>query len=202
MIVVMNNTQALLSLLKQQPTLRPCHLARHGIPRSTLYALHRQGRVEQRGRGLFALPNQEVSEHHTLVEAIQRVPHGVVCLLSALRFHALGTQNPHEIWLAIDVKARKPTLNYPPLHIVRFSGAALREGIELHAIEGVELPVTSIAKTVADCFKYRNKIGLDVALEALRVCRRERRCTIAELWQMATVCRVQNVIRPYLEAIG
>jgi predicted transcriptional regulator of viral defense system len=129
------------------------------------------------------------------------VPKGVVCLLSALRFHELTTQAPFEVWLAIGEKAWRPRVDYPPLRVVRFSAAALASGVEQHQIEGVTIPVFSPAKTVADCFKYRNKIGLDVAIEALRECWGSRRCTMDDLWKYAKVCRVQNVMRPYLESI-
>jgi predicted transcriptional regulator of viral defense system len=125
----------------------------------------------------------------------------VVCLLSALRFHDLTTQAPFEIWLAIGEKAWRPRMKYPPLRIVRFSMAALGAGIEKHQIEGVTVHVYTPAKTVADCFKYRNKIGLDVAIEALRECWRARRCTMDDLWHFAGICRVRNVMRPYLEAL-
>jgi predicted transcriptional regulator of viral defense system len=154
------------------------------------------------GRGLYVLPDADVSEHHSLAEASKRVPHGVVCLLSALRFHNLTTQSPSEVWLAIGSKAWRPQVDYPRLRFVRFSDRALEAGVEEHSIEGVLVRVYSPAKTVADCFKYRNKIGLDVALEALRDCRRERKCSNDELWRYAKICRVANVMRPYMEAIA
>ncbi|MGH7285633.1 MAG: type IV toxin-antitoxin system AbiEi family antitoxin domain-containing protein [Polyangiaceae bacterium] len=144
----------------------------------------------------------KLTEHHTLVEAAARVPHGVVCLLSALRFHGIGTQNPHEVWLAIDVKAWKPVSDWPPLHIVRFSGNALTYGVEAHKLEGVDVHITSREKTVADCFKYRNKIGLDIALEALREYLRSRKRSIDLLTKAAEACRVARVMRPYLEALA
>lgn len=136
-----------------------------------------------------------------MAEAAKRVPHGVVCLLSALQFHELTSQAPFEVWLAIGEKARRPKVDYPPLRILRFSGAALERGIVTHAFENVTVNVYSPAKTVADCFKYRNKLGLDVALEALRDCWKKRRATMDELWQAAKICRVANVMRPYLESL-
>jgi len=136
-----------------------------------------------------------------LAAASARVPHGVVCLLSALRFHEMTTQNPAELWLAIDRKARVPAARDLPLRIVRFSGKARLKGIEEHDIDGVKVPIYNPAKTVADCFKYRRKIGMDVALEALRDCWRSKRCTIEDLWRYAAICRVTNVMRPYLEAV-
>jgi predicted transcriptional regulator of viral defense system len=129
------------------------------------------------------------------------VPHGVVCLLSALRFHRLTTQAPFEVWLAIDRKARRPRVKHPPLRVVRFSGPALTEGVEEHTLEGVPVRVTTPARTVVDCFAYRNKVGLDVALEALRDCRRQRKATMDELHRAARVRRMANVMRPYLESL-
>ena len=199
--IFMTQSEALLELLETEKVIRPRDLANHGISRITLYALQRQGKIEQSGRGLYMRVDQAWSLHHSLAEASKRVPHGIVCLISALSFHELGTQLPNAVWMAVDVHARKPNVDYPPLQIVRFSGEALGYGVEVKEIEGVAVPITSLAKTVADCFKYRNKIGLDVALEALRECRRGRRCTMDELWSAAAVCRMQNVMKPYLEAI-
>ena len=142
-----------------------------------------------------------VTEHHGLAIAAAAVPHGVVCLLSALQYHGIGTQLPSEVWMAIDRRARRPALRYPPLRIVRYTGAALTEGVESRRVEGREVRVYNVAKTVADCFKYRNKIGLDVALEALREGWRARRFTMDELDRYAAICRVQRVMRPYLEAL-
>jgi predicted transcriptional regulator of viral defense system len=153
----------------------------------------------QVSRGLYALPGHSRSEQHQLAEIAIRSTQGVFCLLTALRFHELTTQSPHEIWLAIPNKAHPPKLDYPPLRVLRFSGAALTQGVETHVVDGVSVRVYSVAKTVADCFKYRNKIGLDVALEALRESRREKRATNDELWRYAKVCRVANVMRPYME---
>ncbi len=172
-----------------------------GISREYLRKLHEQGIVQRVGYGLYTLPDGELTEHRTIVEACKRIPHGVVCLLSALRFHDLTTQLPFEIWLAIDRKAWRPRESNIPLRIVRFSGPALEAGVEEHKIEGVRVRVYNVAKTVADCFKYRNKIGLDVAMEALREGWRERRFTMDELWRYGKICRVTNVMRPYLEML-
>jgi predicted transcriptional regulator of viral defense system len=173
-----------------------------GISRTALARLVEKGQLERVGRGLYVPANAKTTEHHTLVEAAKRIPHGVVCLLSALRFHEPGTQNPHEVWLAIDVKARKPKVDWPPIRIVRFSGEALQFGIEEHKLEGLSVRITSREKTVADCFKYRNKIGLDVALEALRDYLRARSRSVDALTKAAAVSRVTNVMRPYLEALA
>lgn len=152
-------------------------------------------------RGVYTAADAAITEHHTVVEAAARVPHAVVSLLSALRFHELGTQAPHEIWLAIDRKAWKPVVDWPPIRIVRFSGEALTFGVETHTLEGVPVNITSREKTVADCFKYRNKIGLDVALEALRDYLRARGRSVDALMRAARVCRVARVMQPYLEAM-
>jgi len=192
----------IISLARECGIIRPRDLDAYGIPREYLRRLCVKGVLERQTRGIYSLRGAELTEHHSLVQACKRVPKGVVCLLSALSFHRLTTQAPFEIWLAIDRKSRLPKVEGVPLRLVRFSCDSLTEGIELHRIEGVDVRVYCPAKTVADCFKYRNKIGLDVALEALRECRRERRCTMDELWSYAKVCRVANVMRPYLEALS
>ncbi len=197
----LTRTEKVLELVKRAGVFRPRDLDSHAIPREYLIRLCRKGLVQRVGRGLYTLADADVSEHHSLAEASKKIPHGVVCLLSALRFHGLTTQAPFEVWVAVDVKARKPKSDGLPLRIVRFSGDALHSGIEDHLIQGVTVKVYSAAKTVADCFKYRNKIGLDVALEALRECWREHRCTMDDLWRYSKICRVSNVMRPYLESL-
>ncbi|MDR0528069.1 MAG: type IV toxin-antitoxin system AbiEi family antitoxin domain-containing protein [Zoogloeaceae bacterium] len=192
----------LLELVRAQGLLRPHDLAPLGIPRVALTRAVRRGQLERVGRGLYGLTARPVSTHGTLAEIARRVPKGVVCLLSALRFHDLTTQAPFEVWLAIDNKAATPKLDYPPLRLVRFSGAALTEGVEDHVVDGITVRVTGIAKTVADCFKYRNKIGLDVALEALRDAWNGKRMTSDEIWHYAKIDRVANVMRPYLESLA
>lgn len=191
----------LIDLVRAKGLVRPCDLLPHGIPRVYLTRAVRCGELEKIGRGLYGLPSRQVSAHGALAEVTRRVPRGVVCLLSALRFHDLTTQAPFEVWLAIENKALAPRLDYPPLRIVRFSGPALTEGVEEHLVDGVTVRVTEVAKTVADCFKYRNKIGLDVALEALREAWRTKRMTSDDLWYYAKVCRVANVMRPYLDSL-
>jgi predicted transcriptional regulator of viral defense system len=176
-------------------------LADAGIHRQTLSRLVAAGELERIARGIYRLPEHPITEQHGLAIASAAVPHGVVCLISALQFHELGTQLPHQIWLAIDRRARRPALKYPPLRIVRYSGAALTEGIEVHQLEGRSVRVYNVAKTLADCFKYRNKIGLDVALEALREAWRSRRFTMADMHRYAGICRVRRVMQPYLEAL-
>jgi predicted transcriptional regulator of viral defense system len=191
----------LIELVKARGLIRPCDLKSLEIPRVSLTRAVRRGQLERVGRGLYGLPGREVSAHGSLAEVSRRVPKGLICLLSALRFHGLTTQAPFEVWLAIENKALAPKLDYPPLRIVRFSGDALTEGVEEHVVDGVTIRITCVAKTVADCFKYRNKIGLDVALEALRDAWHEKRMTSDEIWRYAKVCRVANVMRPYLDSL-
>lgn len=194
-------TQQILDIVREQGVLRPRDLAERGIARAYLSRLEQRGLLVRSGRGLYMLPDAAITERHMLAEASKRVPKGVICLLSALQFHNLTTQAPFEVWMALGPTARRPRLESPPLRIVRFSGASLTAGAETHCIEGVPVLVYNRAKTVADCFKYRNKIGLDVALEALRETWRERRVSMDELWHYAKIDRVATVMRPYLESL-
>lgn len=187
--------------LAQQGLLRVCDLTSRGLHPEYLRRLYQKGLVRREGRGLYIAANAEISVHYGLAQVAKRIPHGVICLLSALNFHEIGTQLPHQVWMAIDRRAAKPKMQFPPLRVMRFSGAALTEGVETYRIEGVPVQIFSPAKTVADCFKYRNKIGLDVALEALKECIRDRRTTMDDLWHFAQVCRMTNVMRPYMEAM-
>lgn len=195
------SAQAILDLARHRGLIRPRDLEPLGLPRVALTRLVRQGALTRIARGLYALPDRPVSEHTALAEAVRKHPRAIVCLLSALRFHNLTTQAPIEVWLAIPNKARTPRIDYPPLRIVRFSDPLLAAGVEQHLIEGVPVSITGVARTVADCFKYRNKIGLDVALEALREAWSGKRVRMDELWQFAKLCRVSNVMRPYLESL-
>ena len=197
-----SKSKKVLDIARKAGMLRARELNKHGIPRVYLQRLEQQGLLVREARGLYAHPDAKVTENHSLAEASKRVSHGVICLLSALRFHGLTTQNPSEVWLALDWKARAPKNGKLPLRIVRMSGKAFTEGVEEHQIETVNVRVYKSAKTVADCFKYRNKIGLDVALEALREYRRKYRGGMDELWSYAHICRVARVMRPYLEALS
>jgi predicted transcriptional regulator of viral defense system len=191
-----------LELVRKAGMLRPRDLEPLGIPRTYLSRLYKTGRLERIGWGLYVLPSANATEHRTLAEAAKRVPNSVICLLSALRYHELTTHAPFEVWIAIGEKAWRPRVEHPRLRIVHFSKSALTEGVEVQKLEGVPVRIFNPAKTVADCFKYRNKIGLDVAIEALRECWKERRCKMDDLWYFADVCRVRNVMRPYLEALA
>jgi predicted transcriptional regulator of viral defense system len=160
------------------------------------------GQLVRVARGLYAMPDYQGGEHSALVSVAKRAPGVVFCLLTALRIHDLTTQAPFEVWIAIGNKGHPPRLDYPPLRTVRFSDVALAAGVETQRIDGAEVRVTDVAKTVADCFKFRNKIGLDVALEALREARRTRKASADDLWRYARINRVTNVMRPYLEAVA
>ena len=191
-----------LKLARRRQGVTARDLAAAGIHRQVLSRLVESGEIERVVRGVYRLPKHPLTENHGLAMASAVVPHGVICLLSALQFHGIGTQLPSEVWIAIDRRARRPALKYPPLRVVRYSGAALTEGVESHRIEGQTVRVYNVAKTVADCFKYRNKIGLDVALEALREARRAKQASADALWRYAKINRVANVMRPYLEAVA
>jgi predicted transcriptional regulator of viral defense system len=182
--------------------LRPSDVVAHGRSRQYLAQLARKGLLHKVARGLYALPQRQASEFANLAEIASKYPQVQVCLLSALAFHGMTTQAPFEVWVAVGNKARAPQPDYPPLRIVRFSGASLSEGVEVHDIEGIAVHVTNVAKTIADCFKYRNKIGLDVALEALKEAWHAKRVTMDELWHFGQICRVHNVMRPYLEGLS
>lgn len=195
----------LLNLVQRKQTIRPRDLERAGIPRNYLGRLVRTGKLQKLGPGLYTTNSAVPSEHSTLLEVAHRVPKAVICLLSALRFYEIGTQLPSEVWIAVDVKAWHAWHSipgYPRVRIVRFSGTAMHFGIQEHQIGERTIRVFSPAKTVADCFKFRNKIGTDVAVEALRECFRERKASIDDLWEAAKVCRVTNVMRPYLESLN
>jgi predicted transcriptional regulator of viral defense system len=199
----MSSQQAdlILTLARTNGLLRTRDVDNAGAPRSALARLAHDGRLVRLGRGLYALPDRAGSEHDGLAEISARSSTGVICLVSALRFHELTAQQSSDIWLAIPHKAHAPRMDYPPLRIVRMSGTAMTQGIDQIDVAGTTVRVFCIAKTVADCFKFRNKIGLDVALEALREAWRGKRVTMDELWRYAEICRVANVMRPYIESL-
>ena len=191
-----------LQVIRGIGVVRPADLERYGIPRQRMYRLVRKGQVTRHARGVYAATDHPFTADHSLAQVAKRVPAGVICLLTALRFHGLTTQDPGEVWLALPEKARKPKLDRPRLRITRFSGPALSEGVEAHRIEGVHVRIYSAAKTVADCFKYRNKVGVDVAVEALRDFSRRFRGGATDLARFARICRVTRVMQPYLDAIA
>ena len=197
-----HNTKAILTLAETHGLLRVRDVNEAGAKRGALAQLVANGQLVKLARGLYALPERAASSHNTLAEVAAKSTQGVVCLLSALRYHGITTLQAPEVWLAIGHKAHAPKIDYPSLRIIRMSGNAMTAGIEVTDISGTQVRVFCVAKTVADCFKYRSKIGLDVALEALREAWRAKRVTMDELWQYATICRVANVMRPYLEMLG
>lgn len=193
--------QQILRLAHERTLLRARDVTQHGLPTIALTRLVQAGKLERVARGLYGLPGAAISEHRSLAEVSARVPKGVVCLLSALRVHEIGTQAPHEVWIAIPPHMVSPRIDQPAIRVVRMSDAALAEGVDRVRIDGVEVPVFNAARTVVDCFRFRNKIGLDVALEALRDGWSQRKFTLDDLWRDATRGRVANVMRPYIEAI-
>ena len=197
-----SNPLDLLDYVREKGLVRPCDVEAIGIPRKYLSRLVQRGLIERVGRGQYMAADAEWTQHHTLAQAAARVPRGVLCLLTALRFHELTTELPREVWMAVDPRAGQPHDSQLALKIVRFSGAALTAGVEVHVLEGVPVRVYSPAKTVVDCFKFRHKIGVDVAIEALRDCRRTQACTDDELWEYGKICRMNRVMQPYLEAVA
>ena len=196
-------TQAerVLALVRQKGIVRGAELDRLGIHRMHLKRLADRGLLVQRSRGVYGAAEPRMSEHDSLIEVAARVPKATLCLLTALRLHGLTTQNPFEVWIMIDRKARKPSIDYPPVRVVRASGAALTGGVELMKIDGVEIKVTTVAKTVADCFKYRSVVGIDVAMEALRDAWRQKKTRMDDIIAAAKTDRVATVMRPYLESL-
>jgi predicted transcriptional regulator of viral defense system len=197
-----SQSEKILNLAKSQSTIRTRDAMELGIHPEYLRRLVEQGLLFKSGRGMYTYIDAELTEHHSLTIASQRVEHGVICLLSALQFHGIGTQAPFEVWMAIDVHARRPNSDVLSLHPIYMSGLALTMGIETHAIEGTPVRIFNLPKTIVDCFKYRHKIGLDVALEALRESWESRRCSMDELWEYAKICRMSKVMRPYLEYLS
>lgn len=193
--------ERVLALARNASLLRARDVAALSLPTIILSRLVKDGRLRRVGRGVYARPDLPMSEHISLAEVTLRVPRGVICLLSALRVHGLGTQAPHQVWLAIPQNSPTPRVDHPSLRPVRMSGRALSEGVQSMRIDGLDVPVFNPAKTIADCFKYRNKIGIDVALEALRDGWEQRKVSMDELSYYADIDRVSNVMRPYMESV-
>jgi len=194
--------QLVLQLAREDPILTARTAREAGVPYATLSRMVRDGELVRVSRGLYELPDVEVSEHHTLAEVALRAPRGVICLLSALAFHELTTELPFEVWLAYERGTRPPAIDTPQVRLFRLSGRSYNHGVQTYDIEGVEVRVYSPAKTVADCFKFRSTVGLDVAIESLRDYLRHRAGSIDDLWLAAKACRVHEVIRPYMDALA
>jgi predicted transcriptional regulator of viral defense system len=194
-------TRALELLAARGGMLRLKEFVAEGIGPETLARLVRDAAVVRPARGLYQLADRPVEAAHTLAEAALLVPDGVVCLISALQFHELTLQMPSAVWMAINRTAWRPTFDYPAMRFVRFQAAALTDGVRRHRIEGVEVAITEPARTIVDCFRYRNKVGIDVAMEGLRECLRQHRCTPDDLWKIARTARAWPVMRPYVEML-
>jgi predicted transcriptional regulator of viral defense system len=195
--------QTILDLARQKGIFRSRDLDEHKLSRVVLSRMVSDGQLLQISRGLYCLPERVMTEHSALAEVAIKYPNSVFCLLTALQIHGLTTQTPHQVWLAIELKARAPQMDYPPLKVMRFSGAALKAGVDSIVIDSVvHVDVTCIEKTIVDCFKYRNKIGLDIAIEALQEGWRSKRMSMDRIWEFAKICRVTNIMRPYLESLN
>jgi predicted transcriptional regulator of viral defense system len=194
-------TERLLALAASRRLVRGADAREVGASPQLLIKLHHAGRLIRVARGVYSLPGAPITEHQSLVEVCRRVPKAAICLLSALRFHAVGTQAPFEVWIALPEATQTPTIGHPALRIARLRGIAYTEGIETVIDQGAPIRVYSLAKTIADCFKFRNKIGLDVALEALKDAWRRRLVSMDDLTRFARINRVARVMQPYLEAI-
>ncbi len=193
--------QRVLDFARTKGLLRACDLDVLGAPRIVLSRLTARGQLERVGRGLYRLPDADVSEFQGLASVAIKSPQAVFCLLTALQFHELTTQLPRRIWIAMPRGSHAPRIGHPPIKMVQFTGASYSEGVEVFERDQIQMRVYNVAKTVADCFKHRNKIGLDVALEAVKDALDQKRACVDELWHYAKICRVSNVMRPYLEAI-
>jgi predicted transcriptional regulator of viral defense system len=192
---------ALARLFRLRPLVRPRDLEAVGLEPRLLYTLTEQGLLVRKRRGLYTLPDHTATAQHNIATVAKLVPQAILCLHTALRLHRLTDQTPAEVWFALDRKSWRPSIKQPRVHIVRYSGPALEDGIETITIEGLPVRITSPARTIADCFKYRHKIGIDIALAALRTALRKKKVTVDDLWDAAETCRVARIMRPYLEAI-
>lgn len=198
----MTKTECLLEFVRERGLVRAREVEGEGYPTALLYRLRDRGDLEQVGPGLFRHPEAELTERHSYVEAAKLVPSGVICLLSGLAFHHIGTQNPWRVWIALEKGKQRPRSPGLPLKIVWFSGEAMHEGVEEHEVEGVGVQVFEPAKTVADLFKFRNKVGVDVAIEALREGLERQLFSRDRILKFAKICRVEQVMRPYLRALS
>ena len=197
-----NGSERLRSVfLEHDGMLRMSAALRHGVSRATFYAMRDAGKITPIGRGLYRLADLPALAHPDLVGVAARVPTAIVCLVSALAYYDLTTQIPHEVHIALERGAARPRLAHPPLRVFWFSSAAFHAGVETITLDRKPVRIYSPEKTLADCFKYRNKLGMDIVIEALRTWRAKRRRDLSALFEHARTCRVENVIRPYLEAL-
>lgn len=201
MIKITTQRAQALELLDTHPVMRLKDFTEHGISPETLSRLVREGAVVRPVRGLYQSAEGVADACRTLAEATALVPKGVVCLVSALQFHEMTLQMPSSVWMAIERTAWRPRIDYPPIRFVRFTGQALSEGIERHRIENIEVTITDPVRTIVDCFRYRTKVGIDVAVEGLREGLRQRKATSDQLWKYATKMRAWSLMKPYVEAM-
>lgn len=194
--------EAIIQYLHKFRIIRIRDIREAGLHPETLRRMQKKGLVVRISRGLYMRAGQSPSQHQSLIEVASRIPGGVACLITALRFHEIGTQAPRDVWIAVSRTTRVPRVAHPRILIFRFSGRALTAGIETHRLHGIEVKVYSAAKTVADCFKYRRRIGTNIAVEALKDALRQRKCTMDDLWRYARICRVSRIMQPYLEAVA
>jgi predicted transcriptional regulator of viral defense system len=197
----LTHTDQVLSLAHQKGLIRSSDLNDPGIPRAYLTRLVQAGRLEKTGRGIYQLPNQPLTENAGMEILATKVPQVVFCLLTALQFHELTTQLPRQVWITMPQGSHPPKIDYPPIKMTQCAPKYFTDGIEIHRRNEHEFRVYSVARTIADCFKHRNKIGLDVALEALRAALAQKKVNANDLWNFAKIDRVTNVMRPYLEVL-
>ncbi len=198
----MDRKTQILKLAKKKGVIGANDLKVKGISRNYLYSMLREQKLQKVARGLYALPNAHITEYTALIEVAKRVPNAVVCLISALSYHDLTTQLPHEVWITIPRGAWRPKIDYPSLNLTYASMEVYSFGIQKLKLHGVDINIYNPAKTIADCFKFRNKVGLDVAIEALKRAWESKKVNMDELTKAAETCKVSKVIRPYLEAIA
>jgi len=196
-----DKTDQILKFTKEKGIVRPKDVEELGIKRHILYSLYKKGLLIKIARGMYILPNAPITEYQNLIKVAKKIPSAVVCLISALSFHEITTQIPNELWVAVPRDTWRPKIDYPPLHYTVMNKKTYSFGIQEVDINGVLVKVYTPAKTVADCFKFRNKVGLDVAIEALREVLKTRKATMNELVEAAKINRVLKIMRPYLEAI-
>ena len=194
-------TDKLLTRIEKKGIVRASELSKMGIPRKYLTVLENEGKIIKLSRGLYASANAPINDKYMLAQACKRLPGGIICLLSALQFHRMGTQSPIEVWIAIKSKSHRPKLEYPPIRLCEFAGQSYSSGVEHFFYEGSEIRIYSPAKTIADCFKFRNRIGLDLAIDALKDYFRRPYSSVDELLLQAEICKVKRIILPYIEAI-
>jgi predicted transcriptional regulator of viral defense system len=197
----MDRKEQIRKIAKNRGMVKAMDIEASGISRNYLYTLNKAGFLQKKARGVYTLPDYPITEHYDIIEISKRAPNAVICLISALSFHNITTQIPHEIWITVPRGSWRPNIDNPPLNLTYVSGEAYSYGIIEHEISGVKVKVYTPAKTVADCFKFRNKVGLDVAIEALKETWRSKKATMDELMDAAKVCKVSKIMRPYLEAI-